>query len=76
MKIVQSFVQSINFRYRQLFIFMCKHLFENNEIFKTNISDLLLDLAYDNIVNFRIILAQFLCGLIKKEKYVNVKKNG
>lgn len=54
---------------------MCKHLFENNEIFKTNISDLLLDLAYDNIVNFRIILAQFLCGLIKKEKYVNVKKN-
>ena len=75
MKIVQSFAQSINFRYRQLFIFMCKHLFENNEIFKTNISDLLLDLAYDNIVNFRIILAQFLCGLIKKEKYVNVKKN-
>ena len=67
MKIVRSFAQSINFRYRQLFIFMCKHLFENNEIFKTNISDLLLDLAYDNIVNIRIILAQFLCGLIKKK---------
>ena len=75
MKIVQSFAQSINFRYRQLFIFMCKHLFENEEVFKANISDLLLDLAYDNIVNVRIILAQFLCELMKKEKYAHLKKN-
>ena len=75
MKIVTSFAQSINFRYRQLFIFMCKHLFENEEVFKENIADLLLDLAYDNIVNVRIILAQFLCDLLKKEKYANLKKN-
>ena len=75
MKIVQSFAQSINFRYRQLFIFMCKHLFENEEVFNANIADLLLDLAYDNIVNVRIILAQFLCDLFKKEKYAHVKKN-
>ena len=75
MKIVQSFAQSINFRYRQLFIFMCKHLFENEEVFNANISDLLLDLAYDNIVNVRIILAQFLCDLLKKEKYAHLKKN-
>ena len=75
MKIVQSFAQSINFRYRQLFIFMCKHLFENEEVFNANIADLLLDLAYDNIVNVRIILAQFLCDLFKKEKYAHLKKN-
>jgi hypothetical protein len=75
MKIVTSFAQSINFRYRQLFIFMCKHLFENEEVFKANIADLLLDLAYDKIVNVRIILAQFLCNLFKKEKYAELKKN-
>ena len=75
MKIIQSFAQSINFRYRQLFIFMCKHLFENEEVFKTYIADLLVDLAYDNITNVRIILAQFICDLIKKEKYSHLKKN-
>ena len=75
MKIVTSFAQSINFRYRQLFIYMCKHLFENEEVFKANIADLLLDLAYDKIVNVRIILAQFLCDLMKKEKYAYLKKN-
>ena len=75
MKIIQSFAQSINFRYRQLFIYMCKHLFENEEVFKTYIADLLLDLAYDKITNVRIILAQFICSLIKKEKYANLKKN-
>jgi len=75
MKIIQSFAQSINFRYRQLFIFMCKHLFENEEVFNENVAELLLDLAYDKIVNVRIILAQFLVELIKKEKYAHLAKN-
>ena len=75
MKIISSFARSINFRYRQLFIYMCKHLFENEEAFKANIADLLLDLAYDNVLNVRIILAQFLCDLMKKEKYAYIKKN-
>ena len=75
MKIIQSFAQSINFRYRQLFIYMCKHLFDNEEVFKTYISDLLLDLAYDNITNVRIVLAEFLNHLFKKKKYEHLKKN-
>jgi len=75
MKIIKSFAQSINFRYRQLFIYMCKHLFENEEVFKTYIADLLLDLAYDNITNVKIKLAQFITQLITKEKYSNLKKN-
>ena len=75
MKIIQSFAQSINFRYRQLFIFMCKHLFEDEEVFNANIADLLLDLAYDKIENVKIILAQFLCDLMKKEKYAYITKN-
>ena len=75
MKIIKSFAQSINFRYRQLFIYMCKHLFENEEAFKTYIADLLQDLAYDKITNVRIILAEFISKLIKKEKYAHLKKN-
>jgi hypothetical protein len=75
MKIIQSFAQSINFRYRQLFIFMCKHLFDNEEVFNANIANLLLDLAYDNIANVRIILAQFLCDLTRKEKFTHLIKN-
>ena len=75
MKIIRSFAQSINFRYRQLFIFMCKHLFENEAVFNENIAGLLLDLAYDKITNVRIILAQFLCDLIKKKKYEYILKN-
>ena len=75
MKIIQSFAQSINFRYRQLFIFMCKHLFDNEEVFNANIANLLLDLAYDNISNVRIILAQFLRDLTKKEKFTHLIKN-
>jgi len=75
MKIIKSFAQSINFRYRQLFVYMCKHLFENEEVFKTYIADLLLDLAYDNITNVRIKLAEFIHDLTKKEKYAHLKKN-
>ena len=75
MKIITSFAQSINFRYRQLFIYMCKHLFENEEVFKTYIADLLQDLAYDKITNVRIILAEFITKLISKEKYAHLKKN-
>ena len=75
MKIIKSFAQSINFRYRQLFIYMCKHLFENEEVFKAYIADLLLDLAYDKITNVRIKLAEFIYELTRKEKYANLKKN-
>ena len=75
MVIVTSFARSINYKYRQLFIYMCKHLFENEEVFKANIAELLLDLAYDNIVNVRYVLARFLCDLMKKEKYTYIKKN-
>ena len=75
MKIIKSFAQSINFRYRQLFVYMCKHLFGNEEVFKTYIADLLLDLAYDNITNVKIKLAEFIHDLTKKEKYAHLKKN-
>ena len=72
--IVKSFAQSINFSYRQLFILMCKHLFESEELYKNYIAPLLLDLAYDKIVNVRISLSKFIEKIIKKNKF-NYLKN-
>ena len=73
--IIKSFAQCINYKYRQLFIYMCKHLFENEEVFNENISELLIDLAYDQVPNVKIVLARFLVNLLKKEKYANLAKN-
>jgi len=75
LKIVRSFAQSINYRYRQLFVYMCRHLFENEEVFKESISELLLDLAYDKVPNVKIVLARFLEEILKKEKYAHLAKN-
>ena len=75
LKIIRSFAQSINYRYRQLFVYMCRHLFENEEVFKENISELLLDLAYDKIPNVKIVLAKFFEDILKKEKYAHLAKN-
>ena len=54
---------------------MCRLLFENEEVFKENISKLLLDLAYDKIPNVKIVLAKFLEDILKKEKYAHLVKN-
>ena len=75
LKIIKSFAQSINYKYRQLFVYMCRHLFENEEVFKENISELLLDLAYDKVPNVKIVLARFLEEILKKEKYAHLTKN-
>ena len=73
--IVKSFAQSINYRYRQLFVYMCRHLFENEEVFKENISELLLDLAYDKVPNVKIVLAKFISEILNKKKYEHLAKN-
>ena len=73
--IIKSFAQSINYRYRQLFVYMCRHLFENEEVFKENISELLLDLAYDKVPNVKIVLARFISEILNKKKYGHLAKN-
>ena len=75
LKIVRSFAQSINYRYRQLFVYMCRHLFANEEVFKESLSEYLLDLAYDKIPNVKIVLAKFISELLNKEKYAHLAKN-
>ena len=73
--IIKSFAQSINYRYRQLFVYMCRHLFENEEVFKENISELLLDLAYDKVPNVKIVLAKFISEILNNKKYAHLAKN-
>ena len=73
--IIRSFAQSINYKYRQLFINMCTHLFENEKIFNECISNLLIDLAYDKVPNVKIILARLIHKLLTKEKYKNLASN-
>ena len=73
--IIKSFAQSINYRYRQLFVYMCRHLFENEEVFKESISELLLDLAYDKVPNVKIVLAKFISEILNKKKYEHLSKN-
>ena len=73
--IIKSFAQSINYKYRQLFIYMCKHLFNNETIFENNISQLLIDLAYDKVSNVKIVLAKFMNDLLNNKKYKHLENN-
>ena len=54
---------------------MCTHLFENKKIFEENISELLIDLAYDRVPNVKIVLAKFINKILTKEKYKHLKDN-
>ena len=54
---------------------MCLHLFENEKIFNANISPLLIDLAYDQIPNVKIVLAKFINKILTKDKYKHLKNN-
>ena len=75
LKIIQSFARSINYSYRQLFILMCKHIFEKKDVWEKDISPLLVDLAYDKIINVRISLAKFIYKVINKNKYDYLKND-
>ena len=74
-KIFKSFAQSINFNYRQLFIRMCTDLVSNKDLYDDRVSDLLLDLAFDRVINVRIALAKFIKKILKKENNAWLKKD-
>ena len=74
-KIFKSFAQSINFNYRQLFIRMCTDLVSNQDLYDDKVSDLLLDLAFDRVINVRIALAKFIKKILKKENNAWLKKD-
>ena len=58
--IIRMFATCIHYHYRQLFIFMCKKLIEDESLFMEITYELIEDLSYDNIINVRITLGNFL----------------
>jgi hypothetical protein len=66
--IIRMFSTCIHYHYRQLFIFMCKKLFEDENLFMEITYELIEDLSYDNIINVRITLAMFLNKLWNKKQ--------
>ena len=56
---IRMFATCIHYHFRQLFIFMCKKLLEDENLFMEMTYELIEDLSYDKIVNVRITLGKF-----------------
>lgn len=75
--IIRMFSTCIHFHFRQLFIFMCKKLIEDESLFMEITYELIEDLSYDNISNVRVTLGNFFSkGWNKKQaQYKWLKTN-
>ena len=75
--IMRIFATCINYHYRQLFIFMCKKLIEDETSFMEMTFELIENLSYDKIVNVRITLGRFLLKIWNKKQaqYQWIKTN-
>ena len=66
--IVRMFATCVHYHYRQLFVYMCKKIIEDESIFLDTTIDLIEDLSYDNISNVKITLGQFLSKVWEKKQ--------
>ena len=57
--IIRIFATCIHYHFRQLFIFMCKKLIEDEALFMEMTYEFIEDLSYDKIVNVRVTLGKF-----------------
>ena len=75
--ILRIFATCINYHYRQLFIFMCKKLMEDEKICMEMAFELIENLSYDKIINVRITLGKFLEKIWNKKQaqYNWIKSN-
>ena len=76
--IIRMFATCIHYHYRQLFIYICKKLFEDENLFMEMVFELIEDLSYDKIINVRITLGNLLNkGWQKKQapfKWIKINK--
>ena len=68
MVIIRIFATCIHYHYRQLFIFMCKKLVEDEKLFMEMALELVENLSYDKVVNVRITLGKFLQKIWNKKQ--------
>ena len=68
-KILKDFARCIHYHYRQLFIYMCKHIILNENLLNNKIIHFLEDLSFDKVTNVKITLGNFIYkSWIKSEK--------
>ena len=68
MVIIRIFGTCIHYHYRQLFIFMCKKLVEDEKLFMEMAFELIENLSYDKVINVRITLGKFLVKMWNKKQ--------
>jgi len=75
--ILNCFGTCRHYHFRQLYIYLCKKIMTNEQIFNEYAFDLFNDLSYDNIVNTRISLGSFISKMWSKNKkeYEWIKKD-
>ena len=75
--ILNNFATCSHFHYRQLFIYLCKKIITNKNIFKEYAYELFKDLSYDKIINVRFTLAIFINKIwnYNKKEYEWIKKD-
>ena len=66
--ILNNFGKCKHYHYRQLFVYLCKHILTNEKIFKEYAFDLLNNLSYDKVINTRYTLSNYLSKIINKNK--------
>ena len=66
--ILNNFARCKHYHYRQLYVYLCKKILTNEEVFKKYGYDLLNDLSYDKVVNTRYTLSNFLKTIWNKNK--------
>ena len=75
--IIRIFATCVHYHYRQLFIFMCKKLMEDETVFMEMMFELIENLSYDKVINVRITLGNFLQKIWNKKQaqYKWIKTN-
>ena len=75
--ILNCFGTCRHYHFRQLYIYLCKKIMTNEQIFNEYAFNLFNDLSYDNIVNTRISLGGFISKMWNKNKkeYEWIKKD-
>ena len=71
-EIIKMFATCVHYHYRQLFIYMCKKIIEDENLFMEIVYEFIDDLSYDEVSNVKITLARFLSKIWEK-KQINFK---
>ena len=67
-EMVKMFATCLNYKYRQLFIYICNYLIEDEKIFIEFVFKDFQNISYDKVSNVRVTLSKFLSKKWNKDK--------